>query len=84
MVANSKFPPESRDGRLSEAQYLEAEAHREIKHEYIDGYSYAMTGASRSHNLIVGNSSTLLNVSLRLAEVYQQISFDEPSSAQGE
>jgi Uma2 family endonuclease len=25
-----------------------------------------------------------LNVSLRLAEVYQQISFDEPSSAQGE
>lgn len=40
---------------ISEAQYLEDEKNREIKHEYIDGEVYAMSGASLIHNLISGN-----------------------------
>lgn len=30
-------------------EYLTAEASSEIKHEYQDGYVYAMTGASDAH-----------------------------------
>lgn len=35
---------------ISEADYLAGEKVSEIKHEYIDGYVYAMSGASISHN----------------------------------
>ena len=41
--------------RLSPAQYLEWEMTSSVKHEYVDGEVYAMSGASRRHNLIVGN-----------------------------
>jgi Uma2 family endonuclease len=37
---------------ISEEQYLEDEKVREIKHEYIDGEIYAMSGASRSHGIL--------------------------------
>ena len=37
---------------ISEQQYLEDEKTREIKHEYVDGEVYAMSGASRSHNIL--------------------------------
>ena len=37
---------------ISEEEYLEAELTSEIKHEYIDGYVYAMSGASKNHNRI--------------------------------
>ncbi len=40
---------------LSEQEYLEIERNSEIKHEYYDGEIFAMSGASRSHNLIVAN-----------------------------
>lgn len=42
-------------GPISEEQYLRDELTREIKHEYIDGYVYAMAGASRNHQRIVGS-----------------------------
>ena len=35
--------------------YLASEAAGELRHEYIDGQLYAMTGASRRHGLIVSN-----------------------------
>lgn len=35
---------------VSEADYLAGEKVSETKHEYIDGYVYAMSGASISHN----------------------------------
>ena len=38
---------------LSVEDYLRGEAESEIRHEYIDGQVYAMTGASRAHGLIV-------------------------------
>lgn len=40
---------------ISEADYLEGEKIAEIKHEYIDGQVYAMSGASANHNLLAGN-----------------------------
>ncbi|MBK1648596.1 Uma2 family endonuclease [Rhabdochromatium marinum] len=38
---------------LSVADYLAGETESEIRHEYIDGQVYAMTGASDQHGLIV-------------------------------
>lgn len=37
---------------LSPADYLAMEEASTIKHEYVDGQIYAMSGASRAHNLI--------------------------------
>ncbi|MBS0610003.1 MAG: Uma2 family endonuclease [Proteobacteria bacterium] len=38
---------------ISEQEYLDGEWRSELRHEYIDGQVYAMTGASRAHGLIV-------------------------------
>ena len=38
--------------KLSENDYLEGELISEIRHEYIDGNVYAMSGGSKNHNLI--------------------------------
>lgn len=43
------------NGYLTEAEYLAAELVSEVKHEYIDGQVYAMTGASDDHARIAGN-----------------------------
>ena len=40
---------------LSPAQYLEWEEKSPVKHEYVDGEIYAMSGAKRRHNLIAAN-----------------------------
>lgn len=40
------------DDRLTEQEYLEGELISEIKHELIDGYAYAMAGASKNHQRI--------------------------------
>jgi len=40
---------------LSPEEYLEQEQHASIRHEYVDGEIYAMTGASERHNRIVMN-----------------------------
>ncbi len=37
------------------AGYLALEQRSVVKHEYVDGEIYAMSGASRRHNLLVGN-----------------------------
>lgn len=41
--------------RLSPAQYLEWEMKSPVKHEYVDGEVYAMSGPSRRHNLLATN-----------------------------
>ena len=38
---------------ISIEEYLAGEQHSEVRHEYIDGQVYAMTGASDRHGLIV-------------------------------
>lgn len=50
---------------FSEAEYLAGEEISEIKHEYIDGQVYAMSGASANHNRLAGNVHTAFNVHLK-------------------
>lgn len=50
---------------LSEEDYLQGELHSEIRHEYIQGYVYAMVGASKRHNLIAINLLTALRTHLK-------------------
>ena len=42
------------DRWITPEEYLEAERSAEFKSEYLDGQVFAMSGASRRHNLIVG------------------------------
>lgn len=53
------------DKRWTPQEYLAFERDSQDKHEYIAGEVYLMTGASESHNLIVANTITTLNVQLR-------------------
>jgi len=46
---------------LSEDDYLEMEEVSKIRHEYVDGYIYAMAGGSRSHNKIAMNIGSALH-----------------------
>jgi Uma2 family endonuclease len=46
--------------RMTEAEYLEFERKSESKHEFIDGEVFAMSGASRAHNLICTQLITIL------------------------
>lgn len=41
--------------QISVEEYLKGELASEIKHEYVGGQVYAMTGVSAAHNLIAGN-----------------------------
>lgn len=50
---------------ISEADYLQGELVSEIKHEYIDGVVYAMTGASKNHQRITGNVFSGLKAHLK-------------------
>lgn len=40
------------DDRLTEKEYLEGELISDVKHELIDGYAYAMAGASKNHERV--------------------------------
>ncbi len=40
---------------VSEQDYLDGELLSDIKHEYIDGVVFAMSGASANHNVLAGN-----------------------------
>jgi Uma2 family endonuclease len=46
--------------RLPARDYLEREKTADVKHEYLDGIIYAMSGASRRHNLLSLNLATAL------------------------
>ncbi|MEZ6086553.1 MAG: Uma2 family endonuclease [Pirellulaceae bacterium] len=50
---------------ISEAEYLRREREAEYKSQYFQGEMFAMAGASRRHNKIVGNTVTALNIALR-------------------
>ncbi len=45
---------------LSIEEYLELEKTATVRHEYVAGEIHAMTGATRRHNRIIGNVSSLL------------------------
>jgi Uma2 family endonuclease len=50
--------------RCTAKEYLEFENDGSLKHEFVNGVVYAMSGASRRHNLIAGDMHTSLNVHL--------------------
>jgi Uma2 family endonuclease len=51
--------------RWTVEEYLAFERESDEKHEFIDGEVYAMSGASRKHNLIVFNTVTALGNQLK-------------------
>ena len=50
---------------LSPAEYLALDRRSEVKHEYLDGAVFAMTGASLRHNRIVSNLGGIFYQRLR-------------------
>lgn len=51
--------------RVSIEDYLAAERRAETKSEYLDGEVFAMSGASRSHNLVALNAAAALHGQLK-------------------
>jgi len=49
----------------SAQDYLAWERRQETRHEFLDGEIFAMTGASRKHNLVCGNIFSALHTQLR-------------------
>lgn len=56
--------------RLTVAEYLALEAQSEIKHEYIDGELYAMTGGTDYHSRIAANVIITLGIQLSGSDCY--------------
>ena len=58
--------------RFTLEEYLAIDRQSEHKNEYFDGELFAMTGASRKHNLITANVTSSLHIQLkgRQCEVY--------------
>ena len=50
---------------MSVAEYLQLEAHSDVRHEYVEGLLYAQAGASRNHGLIVSNLIAALRMAAR-------------------
>ncbi|WP_309743655.1 Uma2 family endonuclease [Chamaesiphon sp. OTE_20_metabat_361] len=59
IAAKEHFP------QLTPAEYLDWEEQQELRHEYLNGEVYAMTGGTMNHSQIAGNFITLLNIHLR-------------------
>lgn len=56
--------PQQNRSFISQDEYLAGELMSEVKHEYIDGAIYAMAGASKNHERIIGNVFTKLHAHL--------------------
>ncbi len=50
---------------VTAAEYLEGELHSEIRHEFVDGRIYAMSGVSFRHNEICGDTYAIIRDHLR-------------------
>ncbi len=59
---------------MSVTQYLEWEAKQQIRHEYLNGQVYAMTGGTVPHNDIALNLATALKTFLRGTDCKVQMS----------
>jgi len=59
MIANPQF------NYITPEEYLEMEENSDIKHEYIDGYIYAMAGANDPHVTIALNMAFVIRNHLR-------------------
>ena len=63
-IFGEKMLAEKKDELITEKEYFEGEENSDIKHEYIEGYIYAMAGASWNHGRIVRNILVKLSQSL--------------------
>jgi len=63
MIRSMGIPETKR--HVSVEEYLEGEKRSEIRHEYIGGEVYAMSGGSEVHNLICGNLYAAVRQHLR-------------------
>jgi Uma2 family endonuclease len=59
------MPDEAKILYMTVEEYLEAEERATIRHEYVDGQVFAMSGATDAHNLIAGNLYALMHGHLR-------------------
>ena len=50
---------------VTEQEYLEMEKASSIKHEFVDGYIFAMVGSSRAHNKIAMNIGSSIHQHLK-------------------
>ena len=50
---------------ISDEDYLKMEENTATRHEYVDGYIYAMAGGSKSHNKISGNLYAALHQQIK-------------------
>lgn len=46
---------------VTEEEYLRTEASASVRHEYVDGNVFAMTGSTDAHNIICGNIFSLIH-----------------------
>ena len=49
-------------------EYLEFEERAEAKHEFVDGFIFAMAGANNAHNLISGNIFAIARAAARITQ----------------
>jgi Uma2 family endonuclease len=49
------MPPDTASTRISREEYLQGELSSEIRHEYVAGNVYAMSGGTLNHQRIAGN-----------------------------
>ena len=59
------MPRASDAKRMTVEEYLKFEETAQIKHEFVDGFVFAMAGASEEHNLICINLASLLRAAVR-------------------
>ncbi len=52
-------------GFMTEEEYLKAEERSTIRHEYVNGWVFAMSGSTEAHNVIAGNLYSVLHSHLR-------------------
>ena len=59
---------------LSEEDYLQGELQSDVRHEYVQGYVYAMVATSKRHNLVAGTLFAMLRAQLKLTQCRVYIS----------
>ena len=59
------MPAAKNPKRMTVEEYLSFEEKSQTKHEYVDGFVFAMTGASARHNIISGNVFSLLRAHVK-------------------
>jgi Uma2 family endonuclease len=57
---------------LTFEEYLELEVRQETRHEFVDGFIFAMAGATKFHNLISSNIHAKARIAAR---AYEDIPF---------